>query len=181
MHMSVPICNHSEEIMNKKSVIAATLLAAAALPFGREACARVNVDINIGQPAPVIVAPMPPPPPPHRRIYIERRPEFIYTPALGFSVSVGSPYDVVYYGNRYYVYDDGGWYWASSHNGPWVYVDRHRLPDRIRRYRYEEIRRYRDEEYRRHDRGPDRGRDRDWHDRDRDWRDRDRHDNGRWH
>jgi hypothetical protein len=158
--------------MSRKTITAIALMAACSWPSGRDAFARVNVNINIGEPAPVYVAPMPPPPPP-RRIIVERRPEFMYTPSLGFSVSIGGPRDMVYYGDRYYVYDDGGWYWAPSYSGPWVFVESHRLPPRIGRYRYEEIRRYRDEEYRRrhdngngygngHDRGRGHGHDRNW-------------------
>lgn len=154
--------------MNKKTVFTATLLAATMWPIGQEVSAGVNIDINIGQPAPVIIAPMPPRQAPHR-IVVERRPRFMYTPSLGFYVSVDSPYDIVYYGSRYYVYDDGGWYWARSYDGPWVFVEGHRLPHRISRFRHEEIRRHRDEEFRRYpddrdrqDRGRGRGHDR-WH------------------
>mgnify|MGYP006276568071 FL=1 len=157
--------------MKRTTLIAASLLAAASLPSGPEAQARVNIDINLGQPAPVYVVPAPPPPPPppppRRRIFIESRPRFIYSPDLGFSVSVGSPYDIVYYGDRYFVYDDGGWYWAPSYDGPWVFIENYRIPGRIRKFRHEEIRRFRDEEYRRHeprdgwrDDGPGRGPDR---------------------
>lgn len=138
--------------MKRSCIAAASLLALVGLPLGEQAQARVDLDINIGAPPPVIVVPAPPPPPPpprYRRIYIERRPSFIYSPDLGFSVSVGAPYDIVYYGNRYYVYDDGGWFWAPSYDGPWAYIDNYRLPGRLRRFRYEEIRRYRDEEFRR--------------------------------
>ncbi|NTV01577.1 MAG: hypothetical protein HGB04_02170 [Chlorobiaceae bacterium] len=161
--------------MKRSNVIAAALFAAAVWPLGPQAFARVDFNINIGPP-PVIIAPMPPPPPPrHHRIFIEGRPRFVYSPDLGFSVSVGSPYDIVYYGDRYYVYDDGGWYWAPGYDGPWIFIEDYRLPGRIRRFRHEEIRRYGDEEFRRHgppegwredgpgrwpDRGPDRGPDR---------------------
>jgi hypothetical protein len=146
--------------MNKKTVIAAILMAATTGTLGTRAFARVNVDINIGQPAPIIVAP---PPPPRHRIFVERRPRFMFTPPLGFYVSVDGPYDMVYYGDRYYVYDDGRWFGARSYEGPWVFIEDHRLPGRLRRYRHEDIRRYRDEEFSRHG------------------HDRDRHDNGRGH
>ncbi len=161
----------------KKIIAFTAFLAGAACMTSGDAAARVNLDINIGQPAPIIVAPLPPPPPPpppHRRIIIEHRPRFLYTPALGYSVSVDGPYDVINYGDRYYVYDDGRWFWAPAYDGPWVFIEDYRLPGRIRRYRFEEIRRFRDEEFHRH--GPDG----DWHDRGR-WHDRgDWHDRGRW-
>ncbi len=161
-----------EEIMMKIKCFAAVLLTAAAVMFGPEASARVNVDINIGPPAPIIVAPVPPP---RHRFYVERRPRFMFTPPLGFYVSVDGPYDMVFYGDRYYIHDEGRWFGAPSYDGPWVLIEEYRLPGRIRRYRYSEIRHYRDEEFRRH------GRDDNWHDRGRgrDWGPG--HDNGRWH
>jgi len=71
---------------------------------------------------------------------------------------------MIWYGDRYYLYDNDGWYWSSAYNGPWMFIDYDRLPHKIRRFHYDDIRRYRDDEFRRrhHDR-------RDWRDR----RDRD--------
>ncbi len=86
------------------------------------------------------------------RFVLDTRPDFIYLPDRGFSVSIGSPYDIVYYGDRYYLYRDGGWYLASDYRGPWILVRDHRLPYAIRRHRFNDIWRYRDMEYRRHDR-----------------------------
>lgn len=95
----------------------------------------------------------------------------MYTPSLGFAVSVGSPYDMVYYGDRYFVFDDGRWFWAPSYDGPWVFIEDYRLPGRMRRFRHDDIRRFRDEEYSRHGRE---GRRDDWHDNGRG------HDRDRW-
>ena len=102
---------------------------------------------------------------------IDTRPSFVYLPEQGFSVSVGSPYDIVYYGDLYYLYRDGSWYRSSHYRGPWVYVRDFNIPRSIRRHHWDDIRRYRDIEYRRHDRSYWEERDR--HDRDR--FDRDRH------
>ncbi|NTW51831.1 MAG: hypothetical protein HGB22_04515 [Chlorobiaceae bacterium] len=144
----------------RKNAIKIAVLTAASLGAGSApALARVDVDLHLGSPGRVIVVPEPPPPPRHR-FHIENRPRFLYTPPLGFYVSVDGPYDIVYYEDRYYVYDDGRWYWSSEYNGPWDYIDDRRLPGRLRRFRHEEIRRYRDHEYRRYrdderyDRGP---------------------------
>jgi hypothetical protein len=79
-------------------------------------------------------------------IVIGSQPNFIDLPDQGFSVSVGSPYDVVRYDDRYYVYQDGSWYNSRDYRGPWVIIQQDRLPDRIRRHRPEDIRRYRDAE-----------------------------------
>jgi hypothetical protein len=83
---------------------------------------------------------------------IDTRPDFIFLPERGFYVSVGSPYDIIYYGGRYYLYRDGSWYLSPDYRGPWMLVMDYDLPYRIRRHRVE-IWRYRDMEYRRHDRG----------------------------
>lgn len=84
-------------------------------------------------------------------IVISSRPDFIDLPDQGFSISVGSPYDIISYDNRYYLYQNGGWYNSSDYRGPWAHVEENRMPDRIRRHRIEDIRRYRDVEYRKHD------------------------------
>lgn len=84
-------------------------------------------------------------------IVISSRPDFIYLADQGISISVGSPYDIITYDNRYYLYHDGGWYRSSDYRGPWVNIESKRLPDRIRRHRIEDLRRYRDVEYRKHD------------------------------
>jgi hypothetical protein len=82
-------------------------------------------------------------------IVIGSQPNFIELPDQGFSVSVGSPYDIVSYDNRYYIYQDGSWYNSRDYRGPWVVIQDNNLPDRIRRHRPEDIRRYRDTESRR--------------------------------
>jgi len=79
---------------------------------------------------------------------IDRRPDFVELRNLGFSVSVGSPYDIVYYGNLYYLNQNGSWYRSSDYRGPWISVRSSQLPSKIRRHRLEDIRRYRDTEYR---------------------------------
>ncbi|MCF8382954.1 MAG: hypothetical protein K9G39_05075 [Chlorobium sp.] len=75
-------------------------------------------------------------------------PDFIYVPKLGFSVSTANSYDIIRYGNYYYVYRQGYWYRSSSHRGQWVVVRENRLPRQLRKYRWAEIRRHRDIEYR---------------------------------
>jgi hypothetical protein len=84
-------------------------------------------------------------------IVISSRPDFIDLPDQGFSISIGSPYDIISYDNRYYLYRNGGWYNSSDYRGPWASIEENRLPERIRRHRIEDIHRYRDEEYRKHD------------------------------
>jgi hypothetical protein len=78
---------------------------------------------------------------------INSAPSFIYLRGQGFSVSVGNPYDIVYYGNLYYIYNHGRWYRSSNYHGPWILVLNNRIPYQIRRHSWEDIRRYRDIEY----------------------------------
>jgi hypothetical protein len=82
---------------------------------------------------------------------LESRPSFVMLPEQGFSVAVGSPYDIVFYGNRYYINQNGSWYRSSSYRGPWSFIKTKHLPSRIRRHRLEEIRGFRDTEYRKND------------------------------
>lgn len=99
-----------------------------------DALADVNVHIGGG---------------PRTAFVIERPPRFIQLATPGFSVSYGAPYDIVLYGNSYYLYDHGDWYRSGRYNGPWRPVRMRELPPRIRRYRIEQIRSFRDDEYRR--------------------------------
>ena len=82
---------------------------------------------------------------------VNTRPTFVYLQGQGFSVSVGSPYDMIYYDDMYYIYHNGLWYSSSYYRGPWVIIREQRLPRPIRRHRWDDIRRFRDNEYRRHD------------------------------
>ena len=82
---------------------------------------------------------------------INSEPSFVYLRTQGFSISIGSPYDIVYYGNRYYLNHNGRWYRSYSYRGPWFLIGYTGLPVSIRRHRLEDIRRYRDIEYRRSD------------------------------
>ena len=89
---------------------------------------------------------------------LESRPSFIMLPEKGFSVAVGSPYDIVFYDNRYYLNQNGSWYRSSNYRGPWTFIKTKHLPSRIRRHRLDEIRSFRDTEYRRHDQRNNQGR-----------------------
>ncbi|NTW70324.1 MAG: hypothetical protein HGB23_10865 [Chlorobiaceae bacterium] len=84
-------------------------------------------------------------------LVINSEPSFVYIRTQGFSISVGSPYDIVYYGNRYYLNYRGRWYRSYSYRGPWILIGNSGLPLRIRRHRLADLRRYRDIEYRKPD------------------------------
>ena len=160
--------------MKKRMV--ATSVAAVLLVVAGVATAQaggVNLSFHIGVP---VVAPAPavvpvgysdypsgsPWPVVQPEIYLDEPPGFIYSPNLGFYVSVGAPYDIAYIDNGYYLYRGGYWYLAPSYRGPWSIVSYRRLPPLLHQHRYEQIRHYRDHEYRSylHDRDRYRG---NWH------------------
>jgi hypothetical protein len=136
----------------------------AILAFGAQAAhAGVNVNINLGAPERVYVAPPPPvyvappppvyapppvyvPPPPPEMV-VEEDVQFIYPEALGFYVAVGVPYDMFYLNNSYFMFRDGRWLRAPSSRGPWMMQSFRDLPPVLRRNRLERIREYRNREY----------------------------------
>ena len=162
-----------------KTVIAAALL----LVVAGAATAQARVDFNVHIDVPVAVAPVPPPvavatypagypvgyqggyqggyPAPSQIVY-EEPPRFIFSPNLGFYVSVGTQYDIAYVDNGYYLYRGGNWYLAPYYGGPWSVVSYRRLPHGLHKHSYQQIRHYRDHEYRSYsrDRGHYRG---NWH------------------
>jgi hypothetical protein len=89
----------------------------------------------------------------HRRggssIVVSSEQSFIDLPDQGFSVSIGSPDDIINYDNRYYMHRNGSWYNSSDYRGSWTVIRDNDVPDRIRRHRPEDIRRFRDNESRR--------------------------------
>ena len=123
-------------MMNKKILLSAGI---AGMLFGiptMNANAAVSIQISAGD---------------RPSFFINSAPSFVYLRAQGFSVTVDSPYDIIYYSSRYYLYYRGHWYRSNYYNGPWIYVQDSGMPVRIRRHRWDDIRRYRDTEYRRSD------------------------------
>ena len=82
---------------------------------------------------------------------IDSPPSFVYLRDQGFSVSRGSSYDIVYYGDSYYVRNNDRWYRSSDYRGPWNFIQEDRLPSRLRKHTSDDLRRYRDSEFRRSD------------------------------
>ena len=135
--------------MKRELTIALALVATiSSAALAREG--GVNLNINLG--APVVVQPAPPPGP---QVVLQTAPRFIFSPALGMYVSVGVPYDIVYIGTDYYVYDNGFWYRGPYYSGPWVRVESRRLPPLLHKYRYDQIRHHRDVEFRRYEKDRD--------------------------
>jgi hypothetical protein len=115
-----------------------------AVPMAQGADVGFDVNINVGNRPPVAPVYVNP------QVVIEEPPEFIMPPALGFYVSVGVPYDMIFISNFYYLHRGNVWYRAPHYNGPWIVTPYKSLPPGIRKHRFERIRYYRDEEYRRY-------------------------------
>ncbi len=112
-------------------VIAVTALASSALASN----VGFSFGINVGPPP--VYAPQP--------VVIEEPPQFVAPPALGFYAAVGTPYDLFYAADRYYLCRGNAWYSAPYYNGPWMQVGYRALPWSLRRYPIARIRHMRDE------------------------------------
>jgi hypothetical protein len=114
------------------------------LPVTQSHAAHVNfnVGVNVGVPvAPVYAAPP---------VAITAPPDFIAPPELGFYVAVGVPYDMFFYGDRYWLCRGNVWYSAPYYNGPWVSVGFGNVPYLIRKYPLNRVHYFRDNYYRRY-------------------------------
>jgi hypothetical protein len=99
-----------------------------------------SLGINLGNIAAQVYAPP--------RVAFEEPPQFMARPGLGFSFAVGTPYDLFYAADRYYLCRGNMWYAAPYYNGPWVHVGFRALPWGLRRYPIARLRYLRDEGWR---------------------------------
>ncbi|UZJ36633.1 MULTISPECIES: hypothetical protein [unclassified Prosthecochloris] len=125
------------------------LVAALATTMGCQTAAPAQADVNvhIGFGGPRAIA--------YHPVYYgdyyynaAYAPNLLYIPQLGFYASVGSPYDLLFFNNFYYVYHSGHWYNSHYYYGPWTVVKHNRLPYKIRKHRWHKIREYCNHEYR---------------------------------
>lgn len=128
----------------KRMLLALGLFAAVS----GNALASVNVNVNVG--VPVVVAPDP-------VIVVDRAPEFILVPDLGFHVSIGLPVNIFYVGGGYYVFKNDRWYHSRYSRGPWRYVEHRHLPPGLAKHRYKQMLDWRDREYESYRKDHDRG------------------------
>ena len=127
----------------KKYLVGAFLLVGVQASIAH---AGVNWDFNFGNnPAPVVVTQTQPSAP---QFYINETPQFIFTPALGFYISVGSQYDIVYVRRSYYIYNDANWFRATNVDGPWTMISWRVLPPELHKHKLDEISYYRNNENR---------------------------------
>ena len=79
-------------------------------------------------------------------------PQFVFVPELGYYVAIGTPYDIAYIGNEYYIFNKGFWYRSAYYGGPLVRVERRMWPPLLVRHNMKDFHRFRDLEFRRYDR-----------------------------
>ena len=91
------------------------MLIAASLAVAAPARSQVNVQLNIGQPPPVIVA----------------QPVLVPVSAspVMYAPSYGS--DLFFYEGRYYTVRDDRWFYAARPNAPWVAISIGKVPRAI--------------------------------------------------
>jgi hypothetical protein len=114
------------------------LLAAS----GPSPAADVSVHINV--PGPVIALPAPP--------------HMVWLPGPRVYVAFGSPHEIFFDDDNYYLYDHDAWYVGPGYGGPWARARVNHLPPGLRRHRHEQWeeyqrqaqRRYRDDDDRNH-------------------------------
>ncbi len=138
--------------MTRKYFMTHFMITALAIPLtlcipSNSHAGDIGVGIHFGiPPQPVFV-----PRPVYRRpvpiFYFDESPEFVYSPFLSFSMAIGSPYDLFYDNNDYYIFHQGYWHRSSHLDGPWRIVDYRSLPPAFHRHKIEQIRRYRDKKY----------------------------------
>jgi hypothetical protein len=97
------------------------------------ATSQVNINVNIGQPPPVIV---------------HERPTMVYLPEPAAYVAVGIPFDVFFVSGRYYYLHGNDWFWGTGYNGPWAVVAVRSLPPGLQKYKIERLHEFREREYR---------------------------------
>ena len=91
------------------------LLVAASLAVPVSARSQVSVQVNIGQPPPVIVA---------RPVLVPVNASPVY-----YAPSYGS--DLFFYDGRYYIVHNETWFYAARHNAPWVSIAIGKVPRAI--------------------------------------------------
>jgi hypothetical protein len=102
--------------------------------------ADVRIGVNIGVPAPVVVAPAPVVVAPPGPAVVVAPPSLVFAAPPALVVVPGSPvyyvpsanFNVFVFGGRYYSLHDGAWFMAPNHSGPWGAVPADRVPQAVR-------------------------------------------------
>jgi len=117
--------------VTKRGMLLSLMLFGSLLQIPAQA--QVSVNVNIGPPAPVVVAAPPP---------------MLFLPEPGVYVAAGIPYDVYFISGRYYYFHGDHWFWGPGYGGPWTYVEYRSLPPGLQKYKVVRLREYREREYR---------------------------------
>ncbi len=88
--------------------------------------ADISVHINI--PAPVVMLPAPP--------------QMVWIPGPQVYIAYGSPHEIFFDDDRYYLYDHDAWYASVGYGGPWGHVEVSHIPPGLRKHRHAEWRDY---------------------------------------
>jgi hypothetical protein len=90
-------------------------LVTAALSTSFAAEAGVNVNVNIGPPAP----------PP---IIVSSPPRVVVVPGSPVYYAPDASVNLFVYGGRYYTFHEGAWFVGPRHVGPWTFIAVDRVP-----------------------------------------------------
>jgi len=107
--------------MKRAIVLAGVLVATAggllgAIPARADS---INIGIQIGTP---------PPPPP---IVVAAPPQVVLVPGTPVYYAPSLSVNYFVYSGRYYTFHNGLWFAAAVHNGPWTFVEAHRVPQPV--------------------------------------------------
>lgn len=100
------------------SMVAVWLLAASGLSYA----ADVSVHINV--PAPMVALPAPP--------------HMVWLPGPQVYIAFGSPHQIFFDDDNYYLYDHDAWYVGPGYGGPWARTNMNHLPPGLRKHRHEQ-------------------------------------------
>ena len=92
--------------MNKKLIVIAAILLLS-LGFSSKGVARVSINIGIPLPPPFVFSAPPP---------------VVVIPGTNVYFCPDLEADIFFYGGNWYRPYEGRWYWATSYDGPWVYL-----------------------------------------------------------
>jgi hypothetical protein len=102
-----------------------TLLAA---PAGADS---LSIGVNIGTPPPpapvmvpappVVMAPQPP-------MVLAAPPQIVAVPGTAVLHAPNVGFNLFVYGNHYYSFHNGAWFYAATHGGQWAHVKTERVP-----------------------------------------------------
>lgn len=103
------------------ALLAITGFVVTAVP----ADAGTNVNVNLGIPAAVVVAPQP--------VHVEQPPEMVVIPQSSVYFAPGVSVDLFFYDNRWWNRRGDRWYRGAGYNGPWVSVGPRHVPSAVYR------------------------------------------------